>query len=83
MPHVVGEILLYGKETDREARLEFLITKSSDLVAKVRKLQEVGGEQLGMIEKEEKIGSTFAIDEAAGCALAFARGYCCWRFAGD
>jgi tetratricopeptide (TPR) repeat protein len=64
VPRVVGEVLLFGKETDREARLEFLITKTSDLVAKVRKLQEVGGEQLGMIEKEEKIGSAFALDEA-------------------
>jgi tetratricopeptide (TPR) repeat protein len=64
VPRVVGEVLLFGKETDRDSRLEFLVTKTSDLVAKVRKLQEVGGEQLGMIEKEEKIGSTFALDEA-------------------
>lgn len=64
VPRVLGEVLLFGKETDREARLEFLITKTPDMVVKVRKLQEVGGSQLGMIEKEEKVGGTFALDEA-------------------
>jgi len=34
------------------------------MVVKVRKLQEIGSGQLGMIEKEEKVGSTFALDEA-------------------
>jgi hypothetical protein len=64
VPRVLGEVLLFGKETDREARLEFLITRTADMVAKVRKLQEIGGGQLGMIEKEEKVGATFALDEA-------------------
>jgi tetratricopeptide (TPR) repeat protein len=64
VPKVLGEVLLFGKETDREARLEFLITRTSDMVAKVRKLQEISGGQLGMIEKEEKVGYTFALDEA-------------------
>lgn len=64
VPRVLGEILLFGKETDREARLEFLITKTSDMVAKVRKLQEIGAGQLGMIEREEKVGATYALDEA-------------------
>jgi tetratricopeptide (TPR) repeat protein len=64
VPRVLGEVLLFGKETDREARLEFLITRTSDMVAKVRKLQEVGAGQLGMIEKEEKVGASYALDEA-------------------
>jgi tetratricopeptide (TPR) repeat protein len=64
VPRVLGELLLFGKETDREARLEFLITKTPDMVAKVRKLQEIGAGQIGMIEKEEKVGATYALDEA-------------------
>jgi hypothetical protein len=64
VPVALGEILLFGKETDRDARLEFVITKTTEMLAKVRRLQEVGGDQLGMIEKEEKIGSTFSLDEA-------------------
>jgi tetratricopeptide (TPR) repeat protein len=64
VPRVLGELLLFGKETDREARLEFLITKTPDMVAKVRKLQEIGAGLLGMIEKEEKMGATYALDEA-------------------
>lgn len=64
VPRVLGELLLFGKETDREARLEFLITKTPDMVAKVRNLQEIGAGLLGMIEKEEKMGATYALDEA-------------------
>jgi tetratricopeptide (TPR) repeat protein len=64
VPSVVGDILVFGKETDREARLEFIITKTNEMVQKVRRLQEVGGDQLGMIEKEEKLGSISSLDEA-------------------
>jgi hypothetical protein len=64
VPVALGEVLLFGKETDRDARLEFVITKTTEMLAKVRRLQEVGGDQLGMIEKEEKIGSTYSLDEA-------------------
>lgn len=64
IPRVVGEVLLFGRETDREARLEFLVTKSPELVNKVRRLQEVGADQLGRIEREERVGVTSALDEA-------------------
>jgi hypothetical protein len=64
VPRVLGDVYLYGRETDREARLEFVVSKTTDLAAKVRKLQEVGREHLGMIEKEEKIATTSSAEEA-------------------
>ena len=64
VPVVIGDLFLFGKETDREARLEFIITKTKDMVQKVRHLQAVGGDQLGMIEKEEKLGGLAALEEA-------------------
>lgn len=53
---VVGEFLVYGKETDRDARLEFIVARDAEMLARARLLQSVVGDQLGMIEKEEVIG---------------------------
>lgn len=53
---VIGEFLVYGKETDRDARLEFVVPRDGEMLTRARLLQQVAGDQLGMIEKEEVIG---------------------------
>jgi hypothetical protein len=56
VPKVLGELLLYGKETDRPARVEFVTVKTADFEAKQKHLKDLlgplGGEKLG----EEETG---------------------------
>lgn len=74
IPKVVGEALLYGKETDRPARIEFSAAKFGDFDAKIKHLLEVlgplAGEKLGE-EETSRIATTAA-------ALAIN-----WRFPDD
>ena len=74
VPKVVGEVLLYGKETDRPARAEFTATKSADCDAKVKHfldaLGSLAGERLG----EEETGRISAV--AAALSIN-------WRFPDD
>jgi hypothetical protein len=71
VPKVMGEVLLYGKQTDRAARLEFVTVKSSDYDAKLRALQEAVGQSLGAKQSEEVSG------KMAGVAAALSIN---WRF---
>src|SRR5205823_245588 len=71
VPKVLGEMLLYGKETDRPARVEFTAVKSSDFGSKLKHLIEVLGQWAG-----EKIG-----DEVTGRISAVAAALSInWRF---
>ncbi len=56
IPNVLGEMYLYGRETDREARLEFVTVKSADYERKLEVLAQLVGEHLGDLAKEEPIG---------------------------
>jgi hypothetical protein len=44
IPSVVGEVYVYGKQTDRDARLEFTFVKSEDFADKIAALRSVVGE---------------------------------------
>lgn len=44
IPAIVGELYVYGKQTDREARLEFVTLKTSDLDKKLAAAAELLGE---------------------------------------
>jgi tetratricopeptide (TPR) repeat protein len=74
VPKVVGEVLLYGKETDRPARAEFTATKSTDYDAKVKHfldcLGSLAGERLG----EEETGRMPSVTAALSIN---------WRFPDD
>jgi hypothetical protein len=63
LPKVLGELLLYGKETDRPARVEFVAVKTSDFDAKQKHLQDLlgpfGGEKLGE-EETSRISNVVA-----------------------
>ena len=52
VPKVLGEMLLYGKETDRPARVEFTAIKSADFESKLKHFADVLGPFAG--EKLER-----------------------------
>ncbi|HEX5105736.1 MAG TPA: hypothetical protein VFV87_18075, partial [Pirellulaceae bacterium] len=74
VPKVLGELWLYGKETDRLARVEFTSIKTADFAAKLKHLEEALGPHAGKQEKEEETGRI----AAAAAALAIN-----WRFPDD
>jgi hypothetical protein len=74
IPKIVGELLLFGKQTDREARAEFTTIKSTDYEAKLKSLREATGTHLGSLQSEETTGKM----PAASVALSAN-----WRFPDD
>ena len=71
VPKVVGEAMLFGKQTDRDARVDFVAIKSADYAAKVKALLELLGPFAGEKKAEEVSGKMLA----AQAALAIN-----WRF---
>lgn len=63
-PRVVGQAFLYGRETDREARLELLTYRTEELKDAQRVLGEIAGDALGSDAKEEVTSRTPAISHA-------------------
>lgn len=55
VPSVLGELYLFGRETDREARLEFVTAKTPDLEAKTARIRELLAEFGGELQKEETV----------------------------
>ena len=74
VPKVMGEVLLFGKQTDRNARVEFVAARTSDYEARTKTLHEAIGQFLGGKVAEEVSGKL----SAAGAALAIN-----WRFPDD
>ncbi|HMC10960.1 MAG TPA: hypothetical protein VKH44_06705, partial [Pirellulaceae bacterium] len=64
VPKVLGEMLLYGKETDRPARAEFTTIKSSDYESKLKHLFDVLGQWAGEKTGEEETGRISAVAAA-------------------
>jgi hypothetical protein len=60
IPNILGEMYLYGRETDREARLEFVTVKSADYQRKLEVLSQLVGEHCGDLLREEPIGHVVA-----------------------
>jgi tetratricopeptide (TPR) repeat protein len=57
LPLVTGYMMVYGRETDREARLEYLVPRDDDLAANTAKLAATFGDALGPPgEKEDVAG---------------------------
>jgi tetratricopeptide (TPR) repeat protein len=74
IPKIVGELMLFGKQTDRDARAEFTTIKSSDYEAKLKSLREATGPLIGDKVSEEVTGKM----PAASVALSAN-----WRFPDD
>ena len=56
VPKILGELLLYGKETDRPARVEFVTPKTPDYASKTAALMAVLGDLAGEKLSEDKSG---------------------------
>lgn len=56
IPLIQGEVLLFGKQTDRAARIEFSALKTQDFDAKIASLRGVLGNFATAPEKEEVTG---------------------------
>jgi tetratricopeptide (TPR) repeat protein len=74
VPKVLGEVLLYGKETDRPARAEFTSVKTADFEAKLKHLRDVLGQWGGEKIAEEETGRISNV--AAALSIN-------WRFPDD
>jgi tetratricopeptide (TPR) repeat protein len=64
VPNVLGEMYLYGKETDRDARLEFVVEKTAEFETKTSALRDLLGELGGPVQDEETVGEVPAADAA-------------------
>jgi tetratricopeptide (TPR) repeat protein len=74
IPRVLGEILFYGRQTDRDARIEFTAPKLDDFQERVNTIRNLIGSHLQGEPKEENVG--FANRNAAILAVN-------WRFPDD
>jgi hypothetical protein len=70
----MGEALLFGKETDRDARIEFIALKTNDYEAKTKALLDALGPLAGPKLSEEVSGHMPAVAAALGIN---------WRFPDD
>ncbi len=63
IPHQLGQLLLFGKQTDREARLELVLFRP-ELEAAQKLLSEVLGDSLGKPAAETVIGHLGQVEHA-------------------
>lgn len=63
-PRVVGQAFLFGRETDREARLELVTYRTEELTDSRRVVSEIAGDSLGVDAKEEVTTRTPAVSHA-------------------
>ena len=63
IPRFLGQVMLFGKQTDREARLELVGLLASELPAAKTLLTGVGGEWLDAAGEEKSIGQTSASED--------------------
>jgi hypothetical protein len=63
IPRYLGQIRLFGKQTDREARLEMSDLLTPELPAAKTTLTQLGGEWLGALIEEKPIGKASASDD--------------------
>ena len=62
-PRVIGEVVLYGKETDREARLELVLVRNDDFQQKLDAFLELAGEALGEAQHERVVSQMSSVTE--------------------
>ncbi|MFT5522139.1 MAG: tetratricopeptide (TPR) repeat protein [Pirellulaceae bacterium] len=63
IPEILGEMLVFGKQTDRSACVELLITKSDDFWLKTTSAAEVLGPMASSAPSEEVVGDVPAESE--------------------
>ncbi len=60
LPDSLCELLLYGKETDRDARLQIIIARGADYDSTKEILKEIGGDQFDDRAEEKVLGQVAA-----------------------
>ena len=65
IPLILGQVLIYGKQTDREARVELLAART-ELAACQQALQSIAAGTIGDTAVEELGGQMNAVDDALG-----------------
>ncbi|MCC6126867.1 MAG: hypothetical protein IT426_18030 [Pirellulales bacterium] len=63
MPRILGQLLLFGRQTDREARLELIGLVAAELPAAKTLLAGLGGEWLDARTEEKSVGQLSACEE--------------------
>ena len=66
IPHVVGRMFFFGRQTDREARLEVVTNRNDRFEAVQADLCRLGGDALRPVEDETLVDRTTATAEALG-----------------
>jgi tetratricopeptide (TPR) repeat protein len=66
VPNVLGQAFLFGRETDRQARVEFITTRTSDFHVKSDVIRKLLGEYGGEVESEQAVGQVDAARAAMG-----------------
>jgi tetratricopeptide (TPR) repeat protein len=62
IPNVLGQLLVFGRETDREARLEAYFSETDDFEDKKKALADVAGDLLEEPTETEQVSETPAIE---------------------
>jgi hypothetical protein len=63
LPRLLGQLLLFGKQTDRDARLELIGLTTAELPAAKTLLAGLGGEWLEAATEEKSVGKTSASED--------------------
>jgi len=61
IPMVIGQVSVYGRQTDREARFTIALSKTDDWAEKKKTAEEVGGEFINAEAHEEQAGQTSTV----------------------
>ncbi len=64
VPNVLGQLAVFGRQTDREARIELIATRGAEFEAARQVLSELLAQPLGFPEKEEVVRRTSPIQQA-------------------
>ncbi len=64
IPSVVADMMIYGKQTDRDARVELVLLKTAEFDDRKQILVDVAGELVGEIVEEKKTGSVAVVEDA-------------------
>ncbi len=64
LPEVIGELMLFGKQTDRPARLEWITSKNDGFESAKQQLQEIFGSYLSGEPNEQVVAETDEVGDA-------------------
>lgn len=63
VPNVYGQIYVYGKQTDRNARVELVTTRNDQFEQKVKQIESVLGDLIGEQQETEVVGQVTRLSD--------------------